>query len=422
MRIPKVKVSAISIALAALFIMCNVSPCLTFSGHTLRRAWAIYFLWLLTTLFWKPGAFHRTILELKHRRFEVFFLLCWLIVVLLNAAFDHGYTWDLHLLIMLNMTMVVIMGLCYSGQRDGSFELLLTTIFILIGLDVLRSLPTLWSQPGLARMVMQQTATPDMIAEASSAGVGQYGYYTGLAIVLPVIITRTIVTSRRIRTLLWVVIGAVVLAIAIATFMGAILLMIMGLLILFFLHIKYTASRLKIIGAYLAVGLAFFAIWSIILSDTPQGVYIAEKLANQISGVATEGMKEGDKTMRWDTWAMSFRTFTEHPLLGVGPTTNRENPNLYTLVGGHSSWLDQLAEYGVLGFSFYVLFIFFAIMHLVKNFNINAYTEKLKIVYSGQLVSCSLFVLGGIYNPVIIITEIYTLFYFMSISEPNYFE
>jgi O-antigen ligase len=421
MRKPKNKIFAISIALATLFIMCNVSPYLTFSGHALRRAWAIYFLWLLTTPFWKPGAFYRTILELKHRRFEVFFLLCWLIVVLLNAAFDHGYTWDLHLLTMLNMTMVVSMGLCYSGQRDGSFELLLTTIFILIGLDVFRSLPTLWSQPGLARMIMHPTATPEMIAEASSAGVGQYGYYTGLAIVLPVIITRTIVTSRRIKTLLWFVIGAILFAIAIATFMGAILLMILGMIFLFFLHIKYTASRLKIIGGYLAVGLILYATWSIVFSDTPQGVYIAEKLADQISGVATEGIKKGDKTMRWDTWAMSFQAFTEHPLLGVGPSTIKENPNLNTLVGGHSSWLDQLAEYGVLGFSFYVLFIFFAIMRLVKNFNINAHTKRLKIVYSGQLVSCFLFVLGGIYNPVIIITEIYTLFYFMSISEPNYF-
>jgi O-antigen ligase len=319
--------------------------------------------------------------------------------------------------------MVVIMGLSYSGQRDGSFEILLTTIFVLIGLEVLRSLPTLLSQPNVSRIIMQQTATPDMIEETSYASVGQYGYYTGLAIVLPVIITRTIVTSSRIKKAV-LLFATVVIAIAIvlSTFMGAVLLMIIGLLNLSFFHIRYTTAKIKITLVYFAIALILFCLWSFIFSELPHGVYVADKISNLFSRIFEEGIKEGDITMRWDTWSMSFQTIAEHPMFGIGPATNRENPYLYTLVGGHSSWLDQLAEYGVFGFSFYLFFILFVIVRLKKSYNIKAYTKKLKIVYSGQLVSCFLFVLGGIYNPVIVILEIYTLFYFMCIVEPNYYE
>jgi O-antigen ligase len=416
MRKPRITVSAISIFLAALFIMCLVSPYLSYPSRILRNALAIYFIWLLSTIFWKHGALHRTILELKHRWLELCLLLCWLTNVLLNAIFNRGYTGDLHFFITLTMLLIVIMQVCFLGRRDGSFETLLTTIFILIGMEVVRSLPTLWSQPGLARMAMAATATPEIIEEASSASVGQYGYYTGLAIVLPVIITRTIVINSPIKALLWIIIGAIILSISISTFMGAILLMILGLIILCFLHIKYATSKLKILFLYLSVVLIFYGIWAHILSSMPQGVYIADKFANQISSITSEGIKKGDITGRAELWEMSFKTITEHPLIGVGPTTNRENPNLYTIVGGHSSWLDQLAEYGVLGFSFYVLFMLTTIFRLIRESN-KAYTKKRKIVYSGQLASCFLFIFGGTYNPVIVIPEIFTLFYFMSISE-----
>lgn len=416
MRILRNIPSVISVTLAALFIMYSVSPYLS-ADQALRRAWVIYFLWLLTTLFWKRGSLNRTILELKHRRTEFFFLFCWLIIVLLNAAFDRGYTWDLHLLIMLTMAMIIIMGLCYSGQRDGSFELLLTMVIIFIGLEVLRSLPTLWSQPTLARTVM---AYPEIAPEASSASVGQYGYYTGLAIVLPVIVTRTIVSHGRIKKIvLWILIAAIMLAVAISTFMGSILLMITGMLILSFFHIRYSAARRKIIIVYLAVGFTLFTVWSISLSEMPQRIFIEEKIADQFSSLAKSGIKEGDTTGRWDTWAMSYETIIEHPLIGIGPSTNRENPNLYNYIGGHSSWLDQSAEYGVLGFSFYLLFLFLIIKRLVRNTIIKSHTKKLKIVYAGQLVSCFLFVICGVYNPVVVIKDIFTLFYFMSVNDPN---
>ncbi len=416
MKIPKVALSLISVVFAALFVMTLVSPYLNSAGHGIRNSWVVYSLWLLTTFFWKQGALSKTLIEVKRRKYEVISLISWLMVVMFNAILERGYTWDLHFWTMLTMGMVIFMQLSYSAQRDGSGDALLMVIVVMVGLEVLISLPTLWSQPALARIVMGADATPEMIAAAGAASVGQYGYYTGLAIVLPVIVSQAIVSSGQRSILMWFIVGVIALAIAISTFMGAILLMLLGFLILFLFYIKYATSKIKILILYGMLGLIFFTIWATILSNTEQGSYIEDKVTQEFTGIAAAGIEEGDVTGRSDVWRMSFNTFLEYPLFGVGPSTNRENPNLYTLVGGHSSWLDQLAEYGVMGFGFYILFIGLAIRRITKSFILERNSRDLKIRYLGQLVSCVLFIFGGTYNPVIVVTEVFVLFYFMSSS------
>ena len=421
MKIPRLTSSLISVAFAALFVMTLVSPYLNSSGHGIRNSWAVYSLWLMSIFFWKRGALNKTFIEMKRRKYEVILLLSWLMVVMLNAVLARGYTWDLHLFSMLTMSMVIFMQLSYSAQHDGSDDVLLMAVIVFIGLEVLRSIPTLWSQPALARIVMGVAATPEMIAEAGAASVGQYGYYAGLAIILPVIVTRAIVSSGSKAIMLWITAAAIAFAITIATFMGAILLMILGLAILSIFHIKYAKSKIKTLASYGALVAVFFVTFMALLGDMEQVSYIADKATKQFSGIKEYGIKEGDVTERSDVWEMSFNTILENPLFGVGPVTNRKNPFLSTLVGGHSSWLDQIAEYGILGFGFYILFIVLLIRRLIKSFMHEKNLSDLKICYLGQLVSCCLFILGGIYNPVVVITEVFVLFYFMTYSGASSF-
>ncbi len=413
MKILRFTASHISVIFASLFVMTLVSPYLNSAGHGIRNSWAVYSLWLLTTFFWNHGSLNNTYIELKRRKYEVFSLVSWLIVVILNAVLTHGFTGDLHFFTMLTMSMVIFMQISYSAQRDGSASVLLVTV-ILIGVEVLRSIPTLWSQPALARIIMGVAATPEMIAEAGVASVGQYGYYTGLAIVLPIIVTRAVVSNGTKAIALWIIAGAIAFAVSIATFMGAILLMFLGLVILGIFHITYAKSSIKTLLLYVGAVAVLVVTSMSVLGEIEQVSYVADKATNQFSGIKDRGIKEGDVTERSDLFGLSFNTFLENPLLGVGPVTNRENPILFTKIGGHSSWLDQLAEYGMLGFCFYILFIGLVIRRITKSFLLEKKISDIKICCLGQLTSCFLFILGGIYDPVIVVTEIFVLFYFMS--------
>lgn len=412
--------AVISFFLSTLFILCLTSPIMTYSGHGIRNGWAVFVLWFLTTIFWNKGSLDKTLCEIKRRKMEIFFLLGWIFVVLLNGVFNRGYTGDLHILLMLTMSMAFFMQLSYSGQRDGSFEVVMFMIVLLTGFEVIRSLPTLWLCPAIARNVMGLAATPEMIAEAGRASVGQYGYYTGLAIILPMIVNRTMMVKGRIlKIVLWIIIGSIILAISISTFMGATLLMSIGLMIICILNLQFSKSKFKIMGYYALTGLCFYLVWANYVCNMPQGIYLKDKLENQINSVGASGLEQGDITGRWQTWAASFQGIKERPLIGVGPSTNRENPNLNTLVGGHSSWLDQLAEYGILGFGFYVLFFLSAVLRLFLNWSQQAVTREQKFAYAGQLASCILFFIGGTYNPVIVVTEINMLFTFLILCEPD---
>lgn len=402
--------ASLGLFLAIVFILFLVSPHLSYTGQGIKRSWVVYCLWLMTVYCGKPSALKNLVLEVRRRRLEVFFILFWLLVVLINAALEHGNTWDLHLIIMISMCMVFTVQLYYVAQRDGSYESFLKAFLLILGFEIINSLPMLWSNPAVARMLTGGIASPEEVVAAGKAGVGQYGYYTGLAIVLPAIVTQAIINRGFARLLLWIIIGVIVLAIAISTFMGAILLMASGFLFLAFFHIIYARSRLKVTILYGALLLCFFLAWEATISDLEQGTYIAKKLEAQFTAVARVGIIEGDKTKRADTWKSSWNTFLENPLFGIGATTNRDNPDLGVRVGAHSAWIDQLAEYGILGFGPYLMFLGFAIRRIVIAFRTEKTLNRYKIIYLGQLVSCSLFIIGGTYNPVVVITEVFVFF------------
>ena len=415
-KMPKLTISSIGMALAVIFIMLLSLPYFSYSGQGIKISWIVYLLWLLTVFTGNSLALKKTVFELRLRRFEITFLFLWLMVVMFNATLERGNTWDLHLIIMITMCMVISMTLYYAAQRNGSYETFVKIILLVFGIEVIRSLPHLWSTPSLARIITGGEANPQEMMSAGKAGVGAYGYYTGLAIVLPSVITITITSRGITRILLCFFIAAITLAISISTFMGAIFLMLLGFCCLAFFHIIYGKLKQKIFILYGVVFVLFFVAWITKLDDIEQVMYVANKIERQFSSVTADGIIGGDETGRSDLWLASMNTFLNYPLVGIGATTNRENPDLGVRVGGHSSWLDQLAEYGIVGFGCYLFFFSLAIKRIVIAFRNEKSLNNAKICYLGQLISIALFVVGGIYNPVVIIIEVFVLFYILGIK------
>jgi hypothetical protein len=74
------------------------------------------------------------------------------------------------------------------------------------------------------------------------------------------------------------------------------------------------------------------------------GTRVSEKASTLLEGIASDGIEVGDSTGRGERMVRSLDTFLRYPLFGCGLETLEEN------VGGHSSWLDPLATFGILGY------------------------------------------------------------------------
>jgi O-antigen ligase len=109
---------------------------------------------------------------------------------------------------------------------------------------------------------------------------------------------------------------------------------------------------------------------------------------------------------------ISWDTFSEHPLFGIGASTLQDNENLSRDVGGHASWVDQLAEYGIVGFGFYLLFLVLGIRRVWLEYR---YGDN-ALVNGGRLVACALFVIAGFVDPVIFNIPLAPLFYFLALG------
>ena len=395
-------------AAAVLFILALLSPHLNGYGRAIRYAWMAFAAWLVFWWLARPGGLAAIQREIRRRGIEFPALLAWVAVAALNAVSGRGFTADLHFYAAVTLAMTVVIEVACSAHGHRTYRRTAALAVVLLGVEVALSVPVLWSVPGLARLVMQIEPTADSVALAVRSGVGQYTLYTGLAIALPTLLALGFTDRGWARWLVLASCGAFAVAVALATFMGAVLLMAAGAVFLALLSLFRSRRRWRAVVAVLAGGLAVSVVWSTKLRDSEQVQFVTEKLDAQVRGILSESLRSGDQTGRVDLWIMSARTFAHNPLFGIGPSTNRENPNLYTKVGGHSSWLDQAAEYGLLGFAPFVVYTVAATRRVTRR--AAAANRHLAL---GRLSSVGVCLLGGIYNPIVVIVTMYPLLFFV---------
>ncbi|MFH1993181.1 MAG: O-antigen ligase family protein [Pseudomonadota bacterium] len=393
-----------------IFLISLVSPFVGAIGHGLKTTWPAFLLWTLAIIFDRTVERKAILNVIVRQRFELLMLVCWTLVVLINFILGRGYTGGLHLINTLTFDMLVFFGIIYTAKKDDSYKIMAIWFFVLIGFEVIRSIPVILSQPFLARNI---TTTMSITSESAGlSSVGEYTYYTGLANIFPALLGISLISSgfRKIELLLFC--GFIGFAIAMSTLLGAFLLMISGICFMFILTpiLKY---RLKL-GPFLLLFIFIIVaicVWQYYLNTSVQGFFLTEKLIRQVDSVFTRGLFLGDLTNRSALWEMSINTIQKYPFFGVGPSTGTYNPYYLTYVGGHSSWLDLPAEYGLIGFGFFVAFLFAA---MKRTFNVFRYSKN---IYSlGCIVSCIIIIIGGSFNPSGIGSIAFTLVQFFVFS------
>lgn len=399
---------------AVLFLVVLVSPHLNSSGRVIRNSWLAFAGWLVLWLIARPPVFRNVAIEARRRRAELAAYGAWLVVVALNAGLARGHTGDLHFYTMVTVGMVLFLELSHSASGPRTYDRACLMFTVALGIEAALSLPTLWSEPAIARQLMTPAPLPEVVAFAARTGVGQYALYTGLAIVLPTLLTQGFAWRGWRRTAMLAGSLSFATAVALATFLGAMLLMAGGLLALGSAELFWGQRRRKDAIALVGLCLAGAVAWSMIVRDSDQMLFATEKF-QRLTGASWAGslgslQAPGDDTGRPALFMASWRTFVEHPWFGIGPVTGRENSDLFINVGGHSSWIDQFAEYGVVGFTPYLVFLGFAARRAARG----AWAKRRDPVVVGRLVSIGAFIVGGTYNPVVVIVTMSPLVFFFA--------
>jgi len=385
------------LAVAVLCLAYMSIPLLSYYGHDVKSLWPLFVIWAFLLLLDRSTDWAQIFALFRRQQFPLLMLCCWIAIILLNTLLGRGYSGDQHLYSTITTITVLLMAMYYSSRPDASYRVLAIAVICFQGFESLRALPQLLAGSNLARAIV---ADPSLVLTAAKQGIHGYESYTVLAILLPCLVAWALTARGMSRVLLIIACTGIALSIVFATYTAAFFLMIGGLVIYMLCTLTTSRHRFVFLGIVLGLALVIGFLWTAFVQSNTQVQFVVNKAQKLAMGVSSSGVVEGDESGRGKRFMASLDTFLEHPLVGVGPITGKDNPLLYVnggIIGGHATWVDQSAEYGILGFGFYIAFIIASAWIVVKDYHRSRSTLNM-----ARIISTLLFVITGFIDPVLI--------------------
>lgn len=336
-------------------------------------------------------------------------LVGWTLVVFVTALLGRGKSSDMHLLF--EIIALVMFWLSKSTTVMGrGHSTVVYAATVALGAINLVAIPSLLRDASLSRDYMDGRIARD---SAEAFGVGDVYIYNGYAIVLPVMLAISLGLRGWKRAVGVAACGCILVATVVATYAASFAIAIVGMSLLAVWPLLRSSYSFVGKVMWMACLVGFVAAAVVIAKDLTQIGFASSKLARIVQGVSSEGVVAGDETGRGGLVSMSFDTFLSNPFLGIGPYSGSALVNEGG-IGGHCSWVDQLAEYGVLGFGVYAVFFVVAARRLMR-----AFMAQPTLRTWSSLVSVALFAVAGAIDPVLMSYLVAPLFYFVTLGAPD---
>ena len=350
---------------------------------------SLFFLWFLAVKNVGGPSWRNFVRTLRSRSTEMTYYGIWVAVLTCFWLLQQGE----HLLTSYLLTAYIgaipfyFVGTYFSVSENKGRRMALATA-VVVGITCLIAIPNVWQDPTLVRM-----GAIDSTAETRSLGIGSYGDLTGFGIVLPFFISSAFQSRRFARMLGIVACGATVALLMISTFSGMILLAGMAVTgcILYYLFLGgiHLRRTLWTSAAVMVVGVATIALFP---GVSERGQFAFDKLGTTSASLPDILAGEADDpTQRYTLMLTSLSVFLEYPIFGnslVRETTWTPR------IGGHSSWIDALAIFGVVGCIPYIMWHLFVARRLWRAWR----SDRTNAVYWGCLLSCGLYLFYGFFN------------------------
>lgn len=299
------------------------------------------------------------LLGLKDYTSELLCLGMFAMAVLVNILLERGITGKLHFYILCRQYLALFIICSYSRVPFVTPKRFAISVLLVLGTFAWTSLPTLIENPMLPRLTQQNEEYALLLLHK---GITRYSSYAATAIMFPCLIVGLSTSNGPWGKLFFAVLGlGLAFTVFLSGFMAAALTLVVTVILVSLAMLspsiglrhraRFVFGTLTI--TTLTIGMAVF------LSSKSEGFsYAAEKAWRIFSDTSASGLEAGDETGRYDRFRMSAKTFLANPWFGIGPVTGDEIEALQGVrVGGHASLIDQLAEYGILGFGWYLLLL-----------------------------------------------------------------
>lgn len=359
-------------------------------------------LWTISIMFSGKNAVDTAIRNISAHSLQVALLLTF---VLINAAYwlfgrgdNAAYGSFVKSLILLTLYITILVQLKNNYRNYQIATIVIISIYALISIYVI---PILFLNPFIARLYE--------FGADEVPWFGSWGFFLPIGMAMPCFIAISLKQHGFLKILLLASCFIISVMVFLSTFAASILLLIMGCIGLYFLSVKSKKKFILIMGGFLVVFVLFIS--SLDLSEIPQLEHMVYKISAMFN--TTSGIDENDPRIRASLIGISLNTFINNPLFGVGIYGARNDGN--NLTGLHSGIVDGLAQYGLFGIIWYFGFLIFCCKILIRSMKFNRYD----LINQARSITCILFFIGAIINPVLIDLGFCSLVFILAFSPLN---
>jgi hypothetical protein len=406
-----------SSAVLLLLIMCQLSSSILFwycFGAKLLGLYIVLWVYLFTARKRRDLAAFGAALRRYSR--ETLCYTVWVMVVILNAISDRGPASYQHLLFTILPFCIYIISLDVSTRNPRACRIIIVVMAAIIAAESALAIPTLIAHPMIAKVTLVDAETAKAMA---LYGVGSFHLYNANTLLIPFILCLAFTFRGWRRILLIICAVTIAIAVAVSTYMMAAVLLLTGGALTGFLAVWYGRRR------YLPYMLVACVCLVLVLPRLHSALTALEayemmtgRMGRTVAAVTTEGVVSADDSTRAERILTSASTFAEHPFLGVGPFSyadahSADPQDMGVSIGGHSSWMDHLAEYGIIGFICYLLFVFLIGKRVLRPLISGRAPTPIQMALGVLYV---LYLIGGVVNPIVMIIHTQTFFLFLTLT------
>lgn len=403
MKINKDKIGFFSILrldliLVLIFFSIPMVGYLNYISGGVKTSLLVFIFWFIVIIL-KKKFLNAFIIGLRNRKKIFFYIFLFISIILFNYLFvrstNKAFNYSFHFIYYF---LILIMDTYYSYRDKESKFIILSGIILVLGIQAIVSIPYLLSNSFLMiRELSSGQLSRGQELEAIRNGVGNNGLYSSLGAISLLALSSLNKYSFLLKILLMLSIFSIIVTIFMSTFFASIMLFIIGCVIFIFRNFK-SILRLKQLMLISFLSFALFYFYDNYISDTRFLDPIFKKI---------EVFSEGNTTSRNELALVSWNTFTENPFFGIGIPENRS----YDIIGGHSSWIDFFAYFGLIGFLplllFYHRLIFKNLKFLFQNNN---------LVNTACLSGIVIFFLSNFISPMFVVFSMYSFLIFFYTS------
>lgn len=323
---------------------------------------------------------------LRIRVKEIVPLLLWVFVLLIYRIYEIGDidAWVYYFEPLMYFIMAYLIGALYLTQPKN-YRVFVLAAFLTIGITCLALVRLIYENPLIVRIT---NMNEHFYIVGKVPLIGSISYYTGIALLTPFIF-GLLKFYRKNNKIFFIIVTFAIpifLSILLSTMLASFMIFIIGLVGILYLTYRYEKfSRKKTIVISAVLCVSFIMFFS---SDIEQSIYVKDKIDLYFENALGN---KSDQINRSADALKSIDSFSNNPLFGIGPTKRGQ----FREVGEHSTWLDALTEFGIIGFLPFILFLYFAWLRIYTTFR----SDPKQLWNQVCVIAFLLYLISGLVNP-----------------------